>query len=81
MIVLKANYWEHYISIMASAEEMSMSYNARINCVNTGINILNSSKTLRGFVFFLLATSPLIPLLSQRRRRRKLMFLSHMFHY
>ena len=43
MIVLKANYWEHYISTMASAEEMRMSYNARMSCVNMGIYILNSS--------------------------------------
>lgn len=49
MIVLKANYWEYYISTMASAEEMKMSYNARVSCVNKGIYILNSSKSLRGF--------------------------------
>lgn len=70
MIVLKANYWEYYISTVASAEEMKMSYNARVSCVNKGIYILNSSKSLRGFffvgfvcfVFFFLAESPLIPL-------------------
>lgn len=82
MIILKANYWEHYISTVASAGEMRMSYNARMSCVNRGIYILNSNKSLRVFwcvVFFFLAESPLIPLLSQRRRKR--MFLSHMFHY
>lgn len=77
MIALKANYWEHYISTRASAEEMRMAYNARMSCVNMGIYILNSSKSL-GVVFFL-AESSLIPLPSLRRR--KLMLLSHMFHY
>lgn len=67
MIVLKANDWEYYISTMASAEEMRMSYNARVSCVNKDICILNSSKSLRGFFvgfvgFFFLAESPLIPL-------------------
>lgn len=61
MIVLKANYWEHYISTMATAEEMRMSYNARMTCVNMGIYILTSSKSLRGFFglffFFFLAKS------------------------
>lgn len=49
MIALKTNYWEYYISTMARAEEMRMSYNARVSCVNKGIYILNSSKSLRGF--------------------------------
>lgn len=49
MIVLKANYWEYYISTMASAEEMRMSHNARVSCVNKGIYILNSSKSPRRF--------------------------------
>lgn len=69
MIVLKANYWEYYISTMASAEEMRMSYNGRESCVNKGIYILNSSKSPRGFFvgfgFFSLAESPLIPLYPQ----------------
>lgn len=105
--------------VLASAEELKMSYNARMSCINIGIFILNSSKSLRMFfcgyvclfvrlfcrflggVFFWfcgmgfycwfvrflfvclfhLVDSPQISLLSQRRRWRKLMFLSHMFHY
>lgn len=49
MIVLKANYWERYISLMASAEEMRIVYNARLSCVNVGTYTLNSSKSLVSF--------------------------------
>lgn len=76
MIVLKANYWEYYLSSMASAEEMRVAYNAKMSCVNMGTYILNSSESLS---FFFLTESFLIPLPSQRRR--KPMFLSHVFLY
>lgn len=35
--------------VLASAEELKMSYNARMSCINIGIFILNSSKSLRMF--------------------------------
>lgn len=51
MIVLKANYWEHYISTMASAEEMRMSYNARMSCVNMVFICLTVANLSEGILF------------------------------
>jgi len=61
MTVLKANYWENYISNMASDEEMTMSYNASMSCVDMGIYILNSSKSLTVFFGFVLGQVPSDP--------------------
>lgn len=37
--------------VLASAEKLRMSYNARMSCINMGIYILNSSKSLIVFLW------------------------------